>query len=423
MKEILVCNCGSSSLKADVFGVGENAGALSSIADATAERLGSDDAALRLRVRKTPDDRGQSIVEERVALPGMKHQAALQKINALFETHGVFPPANRQGVGHRVVHGGPFITAPVLLDRENIQIVERCAEFAPLHNPANLIGIRECETLFGVPQVGVFDTAFHATIPPEAYTYALPRALTEQYGLRRYGFHGTSHEYCARILAERFAQRSSSDSGTSRKLKFVTMHLGNGASVCAIDGGRSIDTSMGFTPLEGLVMGTRSGDLDPALIEVLIEKEGLSIDEVGRLLNESSGLKGVCGHSDMRDLLAARSGGDSPESKTEAEAADLALKLFCYRAKKYLGAYTAALGGAIDAIAFTAGIGENAPLVRASILAGLEDGAGIALDPAKNLTPPPDGEIQAEHSRVRVFVIPADEELAIANKTLRLIAD
>ncbi|MCR9141444.1 MAG: acetate kinase [bacterium] len=432
MKEILVCNCGSSSLKIDVFRLdpasrtpsNSNAG-LTVIADATAERLGSDEAGFRIRFYNDGENSGgddRTPAEERVAVAGLKHQSALQKISEIFAQRGVFPPEHRLGVGHRVVHGGPFIKAPVLLDDENIAIIERCAEFAPLHNPANLTGIRECAHLFGVPQVGVFDTAFHATIPPEAHTYALPRAIAEKHGLRRYGFHGTSHEYCAQVIAERLqagAKGETDESGDSRnKLKLITMHLGNGASVCAIRGGRSIDTSMGFTPLEGLVMGTRSGDLDPAMIEVLIEKEGLSIDEVGRMLNKASGLKGICGHSDMRDILAARAGDDAGQAAT----AGLALDVFCYRAKKYLGAYMAALGGAVDAIAFTAGIGENAAIVREKILSGLDAGAGIALDPAKNESPPPDGEIQAANSKTRVFVIPADEELAIARKTLGLVA-
>lgn len=412
MKEILVCNCGSSSLKIDVFRLSEDESAVipEAVASATAERLNTPEAGVRIRIPGAAhDDRPREF-----AGPSADHAAALELVNQQFERNQVFAPDRRLGVGHRVVHGGPFIKTPVMLDRENQDIIDRCAEFAPLHNPANLKGIRACERLFGVPQVGVFDTAFHATIPPEAFTYALPRAIAEKHGLRRYGFHGTSHEYCAQELSARCSETSGAKA-IQRESRFVTMHLGNGASVCAVRDGRSIDTSMGFTPLEGLVMGTRSGDLDPALIEVLMEKEGLSTDDVGRLLNKSSGLKGVCGHSDMRDILAAiEKGGD------DAGPAELALNLFCYRAKKYLGAYTAALGGALDAIAFTAGIGENAPLVRERILAGLADG-GVLLDPEKNARPPQNGEIQAAGSKTRVFVIPADEELAIANKTLRLI--
>ena len=414
MKEILVCNCGSSSLKIDVFRLSADGSAVipEAVASATAERLNTPEAGVKIRIPgAASDDRPREF-----AGPSADHTAALELVSQQFERNRVFAPDRRLGVGHRVVHGGPFIKTPVMLDQENQDIIERCAEFAPLHNPANLKGIRACERLFGVPQVGVFDTAFHATIPPEAFTYALPRAIAEKHGLRRYGFHGTSHEYCAQELSARFHGKSEAKARQGA-LRFVTMHLGNGASVCAVRDGESIDTSMGFTPLEGLVMGTRSGDLDPALIEVLMEKEGLSTDEVGRLLNKSSGLKGVCGHSDMRDILAAREGDDADQ----AGLAELALNLFCYRAKKYLGAYTAALGGALDAVAFTAGIGENAPLVRERILAGLEDG-GIVLDPEKNARPPENGEIQAAHSRTRVLVIPADEELAIANKTLRLIA-
>lgn len=407
MKEILVCNCGSSSLKIEVFRVSEQPHSLSAIASAIAERLGSADATVRIQIHDTQSGDGPQEIE----CSNADHRSALELIHKQFLQSTIFPEENRLAVGHRVVHGGPFIKTPVPLDEENIAIIERCSEFAPLHNPVNLIGIQECAKLFGVPQVGVFDTAFHASIPPEAYTYALPRELVEKHGLRRFGFHGTSHEYCARLLRKKFDP-------AARDLNFITMHLGNGASVCAISDGRSIDTSMGFTPLEGLVMGTRSGDLDPALLEVLVEKEGLSIEEVSHLLNKKSGLKGICGHSDMRDILAARS--DQPKDSEQATLAELALNVFCYRAKKYLGAYTAALGGEIQAIAFTAGIGENAPEVRARILSGMQS-AGIILDAKKNQSPPPDGEIQAENSGVRVFVIPADEELAIAEKTLEVI--
>ena len=410
--EVLVCNCGSSSLKVDVFRVAGATDEFIPVANATAERLGSDDSGLRLKIHSRETSAPEADTETRLPAPGLNHQTALTTITERFAAAGVFAPENRLGVGHRVVHGGPYVSAPVLLNAETIQIIERCSEFAPLHNPVNLIGIRECARLFGpaLPQVGVFDTAFHATLPAEAYTYALPHALVEKYALRRFGFHGTSHEYCAEVLRQKLPK--------TKAAKMITLHLGNGASICAIRDGRSLDTSMGFTPLEGLVMGTRSGDLDPAIVGLLLEKEGLTLPDLDALLNKKSGLKGICDQSDMRDILTTIQ--DTNVNDAARTSARLALEVFCYRAKKYVGAYAAALGG-VDAIAFTAGIGENSPDVRAKILTDMQY-AGVMIDPEKNLAPPADGEISASNSAVRVFVIPADEELAIARKTRRLLA-
>lgn len=392
MPQILVCNCGSSSIKIDVFDVDRD---LAYVASARAERLGSDAAVLRLAT-------GPDGANETKSDPGPRdHGAALREIAGMLERAGVFRPEERLAVGHRVVHGGSE-SQPLELNAAAVALIERNSELAPLHNPVNLIGIRLCAELFGAPQAGVFDTAFHATLPDYAYTYGLPADLAERHRIRRYGFHGTSHEYVGRRAAEILDK-------PFEQARIITLHLGNGASACAILNGRSVDTSMGFTPLEGLLMGTRSGDLDPALPGLLIEREGLAPDEVDRLLNKESGMKGICGANDMRDVLQRADAGD--------ETCRLARDVFCYRVRGYIGRYLAVLGGA-DAIVFTAGIGENAPAVRARALEGLEF-AGVRLDQARNADSR-DGFISAENAALPVLVVPTDEEWMIARKTLDL---
>ena len=405
MNQVLVCNCGSSSIKIDVF---DSSNDLAYVASARAERLNSDDAVIGLKVvdaGKTGGngDKNTNPPVETRTNPGRRdHAAALREIAAMLAQAEVFLPEARVAVGHRVVHGGGE-SLPLRLNEQAVALIEKNSELAPLHNPVNLIGIRLCAELFDVPQACVFDTAFHATLPDFAYTYGLPAEMAARHRIRRYGFHGTSHEYVARKAAEALG-RSFAES------RIITLHLGNGASACAIQNGRSVDTSMGFTPLEGLLMGTRAGDLDPALPGLLIEREGLSPDEVDLLLNKGSGLKGICGHNDMRDVMARADGGDQD--------CRLARDVFCYRVRQYIGAYLAVLGGA-DAVVFTAGIGENAPEVRRRSLLGLEF-AGLRLDEKRNESPEK-MRISTDDSPVAIFVVPTDEEWMIAHKTLNLI--
>lgn len=308
-------------------------------------------------------------------------------------------------VGHRVVHGGDVFTAPVVIDEQVEAGIRAVSPLAPLHNPANLAGIIAARrALPDVPHVAVFDTAFHQTMPEAAATYAIDRVIAAQHGVRRYGFHGTSHQFVAGRAATLLGRPLES-------LKLIVLHLGNGASATAVDGGRSIDTSMGLTPLAGLVMGTRSGDLDPgALLHLL--RSGLSIDELDRMLNSRSGLLGLAGSSDMRDVRAAAESGDAD--------AERALTVWAHRIRHYVGAYLAQLGG-LDALVFTAGVGENAPALRARALAGLEH-LGLALDAARNESPSRGARvISPEGSRVAVLVVPTDEELAIAQAAAALV--
>jgi acetate kinase len=317
--------------------------------------------------------------------------------------------ADINAVGHRVVHGGELFQQSALIDDRVLKDIENCIDLAPLHNPKNLDGIRAARDLFGkaVPQVAVFDTSFHHSIPEQAYLYALPYHLYRRHRIRRYGFHGTSHRYVAfRYRALRGLTREQTN--------IVTLHLGNGCSATAIKAGRSMDTSMGMTPLEGLVMGTRSGDLDPAVVNVIARKEGLSASEVDTLLNTQSGLLGISGlTNDMRELQAELKEHDDRRVR-------LAIEIFCYRARKYIGAYLAAMGGA-DAIVFTGGIGENSPDVRARICSGME-WAGLSLDPQRNgETVGREGKISREDSKLQAYAIPTDEELLIARDTVRVI--
>ena len=317
--------------------------------------------------------------------------------------------ADVNAVGHRVVHGGERFSESALIDDKVLQGIEDCVDLAPLHNPINIQGIQAARKLFGnsTPQVAVFDTAFHHSIPEQAYIYAIPYDLYRQHRIRRYGFHGTSHRYVAfRYRALRGLTREQTN--------IITLHLGNGCSAAAIRGGDSVDTSMGMTPLEGLVMGTRSGDLDPAIVNIIAEKQGLSASEVDTLLNTKSGLLGISGLSnDMRELQAKVNERDDRRVR-------LAVEVFCYRARKYIGAFMACMGGA-DAVVFTGGIGENSPDVRARICAGME-WAGLHLDPAKNQeTVGREALISTEDSKLLAYAIPTDEELLIARDTVRVI--
>ncbi|MFI5832575.1 acetate/propionate family kinase [Micromonospora sp. NPDC051300] len=339
---------------------------------------------------------------ERVGEPGggpADHESAVREIIDRLDLSGL------AGVGHRVVHGGRRFSAPVLIDDAVVAAIEELVPLAPLHNPANLAGIRVArEALPDTPQVAVFDTAFHHTLPEAAATYAIDRATAERYDVRRYGFHGTSHAYVSRRAAELLDR-------PYPELNTITLHLGNGASACAVQGGRSVATSMGMSPLEGLVMGTRSGDLDPTVIFHLRRAGRMGVDEIDDLLNHRSGLLGLTGVNDMREVLARRDAGDP--------AAALAFDVYCRRITGYVGAYYALLGR-VDAVAFTAGVGEHAPAVRAASLAGLER-LGIAVDPARN-DGTGDRVVSPDGTEVTVLVIGTDEEREIARETREVLA-
>ena len=341
---------------------------------------------------------------ERIGEPGGSppdHEAALQQVLDALDLSGL------SAVGHRVVHGGTRFSAPAVITDDVIQAIRDLVPLAPLHNPENLAGIEVARGLLPeVPQVAVFDTAFHHTMPAAASTYAIDTAIAGRLGIRRYGFHGTSHAYVSRRTAARLG-RPAGD------VNVVTLHLGNGASACAVSGGRSVATSMGLSPLEGLVMGTRSGDVDPAVVFHLHRVGGLDLDEIDDLLNHRGGLLGLCGDNDMRTVLARRDAGDP--------AATLAFEVYCRRVKAYVGAY-AALLGRLDAVTFTAGVGENAPAVRAAALSNL-DGFGIVVDPDRNRADG-DGEriVSPDEARVAVCVVPTDEELEIANESRRVLS-
>ncbi|MCS3443841.1 acetate/propionate family kinase [Microbacterium phyllosphaerae] len=406
MSTILVINSGSSSLKYSLIDI-ENENEL---AAGLIERIGQDVSAIRHTVR--PDATADAVVTMLDASydserPVVDHDAAFAVMMEQFAEHGplldVHPPV---AVGHRVVHGGARFYAPTLVTRNVEEQIEELAVLAPLHNPANLAGIVAARAVFSdVPHVAVFDTAFHQTLPAAAYTYAIDAELAATHRVRRYGFHGTSHQFVSESAAT-FVGR---DIGTLRQLVF---HLGNGASVTAIDGGRSVETSMGLTPLEGLVMGTRSGDLDPAALVHLSRRAGYSIDDLDALLNSRSGLKGLAGRSDMRDILAGREDGD--------EAATLAFDVYIHRLRAYAGAYIAQLGG-VDVISFTAGVGENAAAVRAEAMATLGF-AGVEIDPARNEERQRGiRRISTDGSRVTVLVVPTNEELEIARQTSRML--
>ena len=391
---ILVINAGSSSLKYQLL----NPDTQEVLAKGLCERIGIDGKFTYKPAGKDP------IKDADVAMP--THSEAIQTVlHALVdEKSGVIGSMKEiDAVGHRVVHGGEAFSGSVLITDEVMAALEECIPLAPLHNPANITGIKACVDVMGkdVPQVAVFDTAFHQTMPPVAYTYALPYEYYEQDKVRRYGFHGTSHKYVSQRAAAMLGK-------PIEELKLISCHLGNGSSITAVDGGKSVDTSMGFTPLAGLPMGTRSGDLDAGILEYLMNKHGYNIDEMLNVLNKKSGVLGISGvSSDFRDLESA-----APQGNQRAQ---LALDVFHYSVKKYIGAYAAAMGG-VDAIIFTAGVGENGPDTRAEAVAGLEY-MGVKLDPEKNNTRGKEVDIATDDSKVRILVIPTNEELMIAMDT------
>ncbi|HHT91175.1 MAG: acetate kinase [Bacillota bacterium] len=394
---IFVLNCGSSSVKYKLYAMeGEKV-----LAEGRVERVGQENAVIT----------HQSSGKEKVTrtMPILEHTVAIQEsLNLLTHPeHGIIKSAQEiDAVGHRVVHGGESFSDSVLIDGRTKEILDSLAELAPLHNPANVIGIRAAEKLMPkTPQVAVFDTAFHSTIPPHGFLYAIPYSVYQRHKVRRYGFHGTSHKYVSQRAAELMGRKI-------EDLKIISCHLGNGASIAAIADGKSIDTSMGFTPLEGLMMGTRSGDIDPGAIFYIMRKEELNLHEIDSMLNKHSGLYGMAGVSDMRDIEKGIAEGD--------KLCKVAFDMYEYRIRKYIGSYIAAMNG-VDAIVFTAGIGENTPSLRTALVANLPY-LGITLDEEQNKKRGEDIEISTPDSRVRVFVIPTDEELVIARDTASIVS-
>jgi acetate kinase len=408
---ILVLNCGSSSLKfqivqTDLKMIEKDADKL--LAKGLIERIGSQ-ALVSLQTTGKP--------ALKCAVPLRDHRVALDHvlkwiISTDAQIPGIQTLADIHAIGHRIVHGAERFTKSVIITDAVIRGVEDCIDLAPLHNPANLKGITAARESFGssIPQVAVFDTSFHSTMPETSFLYAIPYQLYQRHKIRRYGFHGTSHRY----VAYRYRQLTGK---TREDTNIITMHMGNGCSACAIKNGASFNTSMGLSPMEGMVMGTRGGDIDPAVLEFLAHKEGLSMDEIGTMLNKQSGLLGISGlTNDMRDLIE--------EAKEHQDRrALLAINIFAQRAKKYIGAYLAEINGA-DAIVFTGGIGENSVLVRQRICSNLE-WLGIEIDDHLNseMTGGKEGEINTAASKVKVFVIPTNEELLIARDTLRCVVD
>ena len=395
--KVLVINCGSSSLKYQLIDMETE----SPIAKGLVERIGISGSILIQKVE------GKD--KYTIQTPMADHKEAIGYVlKALVDNeHGVIKSMSEIGaVGHRVVHGGEFYSKSVLINDEVKKNISECIKLAPLHNSANLIGITSCEELMpNTPMVAVFDTAFHQTMPEEAFMYALPYELYKDHAVRKYGFHGTSHKYVS--------QRGSDILGKDIKhLKIITCHLGNGASLCAIKDGKSIETSMGFTPLEGIAMGTRSGSIDPAIVTYIMKELNKSADEVMDLLNKQSGVYGVSGiSSDFRDITAASLEGN--------ERATLALKVYCYKVKKFIGSYAAAMGG-VDCIIFTAGVGENSPHIIEAITDGLQF-LGVEIDKIKVKTKGEEVIVSTDNSKVKVLVVPTDEELMIARDTKTLV--
>lgn len=394
---ILVINCGSSSLKYQLI----DSNSEEVLAKGLCERIG---AAGSVLTHKTNDGR-KEVVEE----PMPNHTVAVKLvINALTDKeYGCIKSLDEIGaVGHRIVHGGENFSQSVIITEDTIKAIEECSDLAPLHNPANLVGVNSCREIMGkIPMVAVFDTAFHQTMPQKAYIYGLPYEYYEKYKIRRYGFHGTSHQFVSYHAAEMLKK-------DIRDLKIIVCHLGNGASVTAVQGGKSVDTSMGLTPLEGLLMGTRSGDIDPAVVEFICKKENLTVEEALNILNKKSGMLGLTGiSSDARDVEAAVKEGN--------ERAILTVQSYAYRVAKYIGAYTAAMNG-VDAICFTAGLGENHRLLRERVASYLGY-LGAELDEVRNDVAGEDAVISTDTSKVALLVVPTNEELAIARETKRLV--
>ena len=395
--KVLVINCGSSSLKYQLIDM-ENESVL---AKGLCERIGIEGSKL------THKPAGKDTYETVQPMPD--HQVAVRIVlDALTDAeHGVISDiAEIKAVGHRVLHAGQYYSDSIIVNEDVKRVVRECFDLGPLHNPANLIGIEACEAaMSGTPQVAVFDTAFHQTMPEKAYMYAIPYEYYEKYSIRKYGFHGTSHSFVSKRAAE-FANLPLDNS------KIIVCHLGNGASISAVHNGKCVDTSMGLTPLEGLVMGTRSGDLDPAVIQYIANKEGMDVNEVLNMLNKKSGLLGISGiSSDFRDVQKAEKEGN--------HRAEVAIDAFVYRVAKYIGGYVAAMNG-VDAIVFTAGVGENDGLVRGDICDYLGY-LGVTIDAEKNKTRGEEIVISAEDSKVKVLVVPTNEELAIARETVALV--
>ncbi|MFO7446408.1 MAG: acetate kinase [Ignavibacteriaceae bacterium] len=393
--KVLVLNCGSSSIKYQFIDTDEK----KALAKGQVERIGMSGAVLTHR-RYDGD-------EIKIAGEILDHTIAIEYVLGvmLSRNHGVIEDKKDiEAVGHRVVHGGEAFSGSILITDEIVNVLQDNIELAPLHNPPNIKGIQACKRILpGTPQVSVFDTAFHLNMPPKAFLYGIPYELYKKHKIRKYGFHGTSHLFVSNQAAEILGK-------PVNQLKLVTAHLGNGCSMAAVDKGRSVDTTMGFTPLEGLIMGTRSGDLDPSLILYIMGKEGLSLSEAGTLLNKHSGLIGISGESsDMREIITAM--------KDDHKRSRYAFETFCYRIKKYLGAYAAAMGG-IDAFVFTGGIGENSSEVREEVCKDLEY-MGIEIDDAKNKNK--DVIISKKSSKVKVLRIPTNEELVIAMDTSAIV--
>ena len=397
--KVLVINSGSSSIKYRLFDMTEK----TVLATGVMEQIGETESRLTHHTRNSQGEMEEIVNSEPVA----DHQAGFQLIGAALNESGALRDTQElSGIGHRVVHGGEEFKQPTLINKKVIDTIRRLSPLAPLHNPANLLAIEVAmQSAPQVPQIAVFDTAFHQSIPAHAFRYAIPQDLYEAHHVRRYGFHGTSHHYVAKQTADLMDRPLNT-------LNLITLHLGNGASAAAVKGGKSIDTSMGMTPLEGLIMGTRCGDIDPAIIFYLKRKTGLARDAVESILNQESGLKGICGVNDMRQIEELAQSGNSQ--------AQLAIEMVCYRIKKYIGAYYAVLGR-LDALVFTAGIGEKSPLIRAGACRGLSH-LGIEIDPEKNNRKSKTAfEIQKGGSTVKILVIPTNEEREIAEQTVACI--
>jgi acetate kinase len=400
--KILVINAGSSSIKYQLFDMERER----ALASGMAEKIGEETGRLTHKVIVNDGMPQKKVMDGAIE----DHREGLNRISDLLADPvlGVIRDKSEiSAVSHRVVHGGEAFQVPTIIDEAVIAEIKKNTPLAPLHNPPNLVGIEVARAIFpGTPQVAVFDTAFHHTMSRHAYIYALPYDLYQKYGVRRYGFHGTSHAYVSERAAEHLGK-------PLEALNLITIHLGNGASMAAIERGRCVDTSMGMTPLEGLVMGTRAGDLDPALPFFLARHLKMTLDQIDGLLNKQSGLKGICGTNDMREVLSRVEAGD--------ERARLALDIYTYRIKKYIGAYFAVLG-AVDAVVFTGGIGENASIVRELSCHDLT-GLGISIEHKKNNTVTSDiREISAAGSNIKVLVVPANEELKIAQETKKMVS-
>lgn len=394
--KILVINCGSSSLKYQVI----DSDTEHVLAKGLCERIGIDG-------RLTYQPAGQDKIKYDAPMPAHRQAVELVLKQLTDPETGILKSVDEiQAVGHRMVHGGEKFACSTLLTDEVLKTVESCNDLAPLHNPPTLVGVAACKELMPTtPMVGVFDTAFHQTMAPEAYIYGLPYEYYKKYGMRRYGFHGTSHKFVSQRTAELLGKKP-------EDVKVIVCHLGNGSSISAVDGGKCVETSMGLTPLEGLIMGTRSGDIDPTCIEFIAHKENITLEEAMTIINKKSGVLGISGvSSDFRDLEEAANEGN--------ERAKLALDAFCHHVKKYIGSYIAVMNG-IDAIVFTAGIGENSPEVREQIMEGFGF-IGATIDPVANKVRGKETLISTPDSKVKVFCVPTNEELAICRDTVEIV--